>query len=71
MPDYYTAVRELQNAVNYRDSEDSQSSDLPDYFSAVVNRNFSIPGEMDFSGTISEDNLDSLVSRDGSLDTRL
>ena len=71
LPDYYTAVRELQNAVNYSDSEDSQSSDLPDYFSAVVNRNFSVRDEMDFSATNAEDNLDSLVSRDGSLDTRL
>ena len=71
LPDYYTAVRELQNAVNYSDSEDSQSSDLPDYFSAVVNRNFSVRDEVDFSATIAEDNLDSLVSRDGSLDTRL
>lgn len=71
LPDYYTAVRELQNEVNYSDSEDSQSSDLPGYFSAVVNRNFSIRDEMDFSATNAEDNLDSLVSRDGSQDTRL
>ena len=71
LPDYYTAVRELQNEVNYSDSEDSQSSDLPGYFSTVVNRNFSIRDEMDFSATNAEDNLDSLVSRDGSLDTRL
>ena len=71
LPDYYTAVRELQNAVNYSDSEDSQSSDLPGYFSAVVNSSFSVRDEMDFSATNAEDNLDSLVSRDGSLDTRL
>ena len=71
LPDYYTAVRKLQYEVNSSDSEDSQSSDLPGYFSAVVNRNFSIQDEMDFSATNAEDNLDSLVSRDGSLDTRL
>ena len=76
LPDYFTAVNQLKSSDT--ESEVSQSSDLPDYFSTtVIKSNFYVGDEttseerVEFSATDVEGNLDSLVSRFGSIDTRL